>query len=449
MKTKILMPNLDSISVNGIDFSALSVEHMQAIIRDGLVPNYAQLKGWVIAGPGSDACTLTALRVRGGKVSKVELLDFQSVYDSANCGLGNDEISRYVGELLLRGFPLVSRAQDHIFLPPVIEALRSFTGLERFYLCSSGTRAVEVAIDLAFRHWCNARGKKLGSADPSWKHARIVSATASLHGRSRTARSLASETATHTNFGPLLDIVEHVPFGDSAAIEKVFSDFGSDVVAVVLEPVQGMPGWVVPPEGYLQRVSELCTKHGSTFVLDEIRTGFGRTGTDWAFERFGVKPDLLCFGKSAGGGIEPLSGVGGRDDIMSSVEPGGMLFDTFSATPQQCVALLATIKLLCDHDLARESDRKATKFFAELQTRFREDIVEIRGLGFARAMQTRFPADELRYELLEQGMWTMDLKATPNTIFLDPPLVITEAHLAKALDMFDRAFTRLRRRPKR
>ncbi len=441
MKVTIDLSSIDEISVNGTILGPLKVGEAQRIIKGGVTPNYAQLKGWVVTGPGPCLCTFMA-RKDGEEVDRV-VLDFQSMYDSANFGNANPTIYATVAELLVKRYPALSRAQDHTLLPPTIEALRAFTGLERFYLCSSGTRAVETAIDLAFRYWCRTRRKTLSGTDSRWSDVRVVSAKGSLHGRSRTARALSSEESTRTNFGPLMDVVEHVPYGDIAAIEATFRTFGSGVAAVILEPVQGMTGCVVPPAGYLQRVARLCREFDTLFILDEIRTGFGRTGTDWAYERFGVVPDLLCFGKSAGGGVVPVAGVGGRDDVMSGVEPGGMLFDTWSATPIQCLAIMASVKYLSDHNLAQESERKGRVFFDELQARYPKDIVAMRGLGLFRSIETRYPAEQLRAALLEEGIWTMGLKAIPTAVFLSPPLVITDDQLAQTVVTIGRAFERI------
>lgn len=421
----------------------MSVARTQRVIREGLTPNYAQVKDLVVVGAGSSPCTFRARTIIDGTEHEVELLDFQSMYDSANFGSSNPDILASVIRFLQTQYPTLSRAQDHDLLPTAIEELRRFTGLPRFYMCSSGTRAVEVAIDLSFRHWCEARKRTLDGTDPAWNDTRIIAARGSLHGRSRTARALASEAATRTNFGPVMEIVEHVPFGDAEAVKDVYRRFGGNVVAVILEPVQGMTGCIVPPPEYLAEVASVARQHDSVFILDEIRTGFGRTGTDWAFQRFGVTPDLLCFGKSAGAGVVPLAGVGGRDDIMSGVVPGGMLFDTWSATPIQCAALVAAIRYLRDHNLAAGSAAKADRFFDELQRRFAKDIRAIRGLGFFRSMETRFPAEVLRTALLKEGMWTMGLKAIPNAIFLSPPLVITQEQLAQASEMLGRAFASL------
>ena len=177
-----------------------------------------------------------------------------------------------------------------------------------------------------------------------------------------------------------------------------------NIAAIILEPIQGEGGVIVPPDDYLSQVADICKKHDILLILDEVQTGFGRTGTDWAFEYYGVKPDLLCSGKAAGCGITPVSFVAGRDDVMLSVKEGTE-GATWSATPLQCLLVLSAIKTLSDNDLSAASRHKGMVLrglLGELVGKHPGSITDIRGRGLFVGIDTVFNGKDVSSSCLKK-----------------------------------------------
>jgi acetylornithine/succinyldiaminopimelate/putrescine aminotransferase len=229
-------------------------------------------------------------------------------------------------------------------------------------------------------------------------------------------------------------------------MRRVFEEKARQVVAVILEPLQGAGGCNIPPAGYLRSVQELCREFGSTLILDEVKTGFGRTGHDWAFEAEGFKPDILCAGKSASAGLVPVSFVAGRESVMTCVEPG-MIGTTWSATPLQCAALLQALQLLSKGDLAQEAQRKGAVLagqFDELARTYPDFIVRLRGRALFCALEIKPEVTGRTFvnALLEEGLYTKELGRV-NAVYVMPSLTISDALIEKGVGAFARAIARL------
>jgi len=304
---------------------------------------------------------------------------------------------------------------------------------KKVFLTNSGTEAVEAAIKLA-RY--------------STRRTHLIAFLGAFHGRTLGSLSLTASRSSHrAHFGPLLPDVHHVPYGIEGihALEnKLFRHEmrPDEVAAIVVEPIQGEGGYVVPPADFLGKLREICERHGILLVADEIQTGFGRTGKMFACEHWGVEPDILCVAKGIASGL-PLGAMIARSDI-SSWTPGTH-GSTFGGNPVACAAALATIELL-ENGLVRNA--------AEVGAYLKERLVElkekhaamsdVRGLGLmigvelAKTDSARTPDSQLRDQVMrrsfEKGL--LLLGCGESTIRFCPPLIITKAEADTAVDIF-------------
>ena len=261
------------------------------------------------------------------------------------------------------------------------------------------------------------------------------------------SRSLSTSGSSRKNVGPLIQHVIHVPFNDVSAIQSTIEKNEGNVAAVILEPIQGEGGVRMPNENYLKEVETLCRKHGVLFILDEIQTGFGKTGADFAFEYYKVNPDLLCSGKAAGAGIVPVSFVAGKKEVMSVIKPGTE-GATWSATPIQCLAVMLAIKELSDNNLAAQSAEKGAYMFSllqELAKKHPDIITDIRGKGLFIGIDTIHEGKKLSAALLEEGLWVKETGEDGKTMRLSPPLIIPKEEIQKAVSIFEKGIQRLKK----
>jgi len=380
-----------------------------------------------------------------GKDETREVLDFQTMYSTLNAGIINRTINKTIIEFLSSlCLPAIPRAIDHTFHAPAIRAVQGFTGMDQVLFKSGGAEAVETACNIAFQFWSqnNASEHKTHGT----KFPLIISAKNNFHGRTRIPRSLSSSPSCREGFGPLLENIKHVPFGNVDSIKKIVHTHHGDVAAIVLEPIQGEGGVIIPTENYLQEVEKICRENNILFVLDEIQTGFGRTGTDWAFERSGVKPDLLCGGKAASGGIVPVSFVAGRKDVMSCLKPGTE-GATWSATPIQCVAVMAAIKEVCDHNLSEQSEQKGNYLqglLVKLAHKYPDIITDIRGKGLFVGIDTVYEGAHVSHALLGEGLWAKETGEDGKTIRLSPPLMIPKEKIHEAVGIIEKTILNMK-----
>ena len=300
---------------------------------------------------------------------------------------------------------------------------------------NSGAEAVENAVKIA-RYYT--------------KRPAIIVFENAYHGR--TLLTMTSKVKPYKlGFGPFAPEVYRMPFGDVVGPEKLEDFFVKHVnpeavAAVVAEPVQGEGGFIAPPEGYFQKLVEICRKHGILFVSDEIQTGMGRTGKMFAIEHWGVEPDLITVAKSLAAGM-PLSAVVGRKEIMDSIHPGG-LGGTYGANPLACEAALAVLDVFEEENMLEKSVALGEK----LQARFKawqqkyDMIGEIRGLGAMLGLELvkgpdRAPAPEeakaLSTACFENGLSILVCGSYGNIIRILAPFVITDEQLNKGLDIME------------
>ncbi len=305
------------------------------------------------------------------------------------------------------------------------DALVSRTQFERVYFCNSGAEANETLLKLARHHW-HGLGEK--------RH-QVVSTLGSFHGRTMGALTLTGQLKYHEGMGPMVGGVEHVPYGDLAAMEAVV---GSETAAVLVEPLQAEGGLHVPPEGYLAGLRALCDRTGALLLFDEVQTGYGRTGAFLASEGAGVVPDACSLAKGIAGGF-PLGAVLVKDRCAGALPPGTHA-TTFGGNALACAAGMAVLEVFEQEDvLANVASRGA-----QLGSRCERAVAqyaaaaEARGAGLLRGIRladTVQPA-EVMGALREHGV--LVTLAGGNVLRISPPLTISSEELDEGMDVVDR-----------
>ena len=298
--------------------------------------------------------------------------------------------------------------------------LAELTGGMQAFFANSGAEAIECALKLARKY---AGGERT----------RVVAAEGGFHGRTFGALSATGQPAKQAPFQPLLPGFVHVPYDDVDAIEKEL--LAGDVAAVVLEPVQGEAGVVVPAPGYLASVRELCDRHGALLILDEVQTGLGRTGAWFAFEHAGVTPDILCLAKALAGGL-PMGACLARPDVAAAFLPGDHA-TTFGGGPVQSAAALAVLQVIEEEDLVARATELGDRLRNGLRPLFGE--ANVRGLGALLAIHLDAPvARELAAAALDKGVLVNDIG--DDLIRLSPPLVISDPDIDRAVELLGEAW---------
>jgi ornithine--oxo-acid transaminase len=238
------------------------------------------------------------------------------------------------------------------------------------------------------------------------------------------------------NYGPYVPGFVKVPFGDAAAIERAIK---LSTVAVIIEPIQGEAGVVVPPEGYLKSVRDICTKHKVLFIADEVQTGFCRTGRRFAWQRENARPDIMCLGKALGGGIMPISAIVADHGVMDVFTPGTH-GSTFGGNPLAAAVGIASLEVLEDDALDERAESLGQTFRAEVAKAKCPKMRVVRGRGLLNAVvfDEGFEAWDVCIALRDAGLLAKQTHG--NIIRFAPPLVIRESELSEAIGIITRTF---------
>ena len=272
------------------------------------------------------------------------------------------------------------------------------------FFCNSGAEAVEGSIKLA-RKYTGKGG--------------IVAMENSFHGRTLTALTATGQKKYQKGFGPLTPGFTHVPYGDIEAVRKAITD---ETAAVLVEPIQGEGGVVVPPEGYLKSLKELCQEKDILLIFDEVQTGFGRTGDMFASQTFNVTPDITALAKGIAGGF-PMGAVMAIEDVGSAFQPGDHAA-TFGGGPLACAAAIASIKVILDEDLLTKSKENGNYFQSKLNF-LKEDhgiVEDVRGSGLMLGMELDVECGDMVNDMREEGV--LINCAAGKVLRFVPPLVI-------------------------
>lgn len=331
----------------------------------------------------------------------------------------------------LRTHPAGSR----MFLEPMAaraaEMLTSLTppGLDRVHFCGSGTEATEAAIKIARLH-----GKR-----------RLVSMYGGYHGKTMGALSLTAREAYQDPFTPLLPRVSHVQFGDVDALADELAAH-ADPAAVFVEPIQGEAGVIVPQQGYLQQVRELCTQHNALMVVDEIQTGLGRLGTWWGIDPEGVVPDILLSGKALGGGILPVSAAICSDETFGVLNRDPFLHtSTFSAAPLSMAAVCGALRAIDEDDLIARAAMLGQRLLGAIAEMLEQHlgpyVHQVRGRGLLIGIEFNEPgmAGEMLVELILNKIIANFSLNSDWVLRFTPPAILDEYETQFLLDGIDRA----------
>jgi acetylornithine/N-succinyldiaminopimelate aminotransferase len=295
------------------------------------------------------------------------------------------------------------------------EKLSGITAMDKVFFCNSGTESIEAALKLA----CKATGKH-----------KFIAAEGSFHGRTLGSLSITCETKLRGVFEPLLlDGVEFVPYNDADAIRDAID---TNTAAVILEPIQGETGIVVPSAGYLNEVREICSEKCVLLILDEIQTGFGRTGKWFCKEHEGIEPDIMTIAKALGAGF-PIGATLAKEGIEFKTSEHG---STFGGNPLACAAALASIKVIEDEGLVEKSRELGAYFMKKVHDEgigVYSDLVvkEIRGKGLMIGIELTKPCGKVVDKALERGI--LINCASDTVIRLVPPLVISKEQIDKVI----------------
>ena len=357
-------------------------------------------------------------------------LDMLAGYSALNFGHRHpDLIAAAIKQLGL--VTLTSRAFHHDQLGLFCEELAALTGTEMVLPMNSGAEAVESAVKVA-RKWAY-RVKGVPE-----NRAQIVTAGGNFHGRTLTIVSFSDDPVATADYGPFTPGFVTVKYGDAQALEAAITP---DTAAILLEPIQGEAGVVVPPPGYLAEVRRLCDEHNVLFIADEIQSGLGRTGTVLALDQEGVRADLYTLGKALGGGILPVSAVVGRRDVLGVLQPG-QHGSTFGGNPLACAVGRAVITLLGTGEMQSRSTDLGTHLHARLGELVGKGLAEVRGRGLwagAELAPRIGPGRPVSEELARRGILVRGTHET--TLRFAPPLVITRGEIDLAVDTLGEVLT--------
>ena len=350
-------------------------------------------------------------------------IDMLSSYSALNQGHRHPKIIKAVIEQLER-ITLTSRAFYNDKLSLFLKKLNEITGYDKALPMNSGAEAVETAIKIA-RKWAYVK-KGIPMNDGE-----IIVALNNFHGRTITIISFSSEPQYRFGFGPFTPGFVFVPFGDYLAIEKAIND---RTIGVLIEPIQGEGGIIVPPESYLKKVREITREKGVLLMLDEIQTGLGRTGKLFAYQHElseNEKPDILILGKALGGGIYPVSVVLANDEIMDVIKPGDH-GSTFGGNPLAAAIGIAALDVIIEENLPENARIMGDYFIRNLKEIRSPYVKEVRGKGLLIGVELNRPAREFCEKLMKLGV--LSKETHEYVIRFAPPLIIKKEEIDWALE---------------
>jgi ornithine--oxo-acid transaminase len=385
-----------------------------AVEDRSLAHNYSPLPVVIASGSGA---TVT-------DVDGKQYLDGLAAYSAVNFGHGNPRLLDAARAQLDR-VTLTSRAFVNDRLGPFAAALADLTGTDMVLPMNTGAEAVESAIKVS-RAW----GYRVKGVPAD--RATIIVASGNFHGRTTTIVSFSDDPSARNDFGPFTPGFRTVPYGDADALRAAMDE---TVVAVLLEPIQGEGGVVIPPASYLPAVREICDEFGALFVADEIQSGLGRTGHTLAVERVGVTPDLITLGKALGGGIVPVSAVVGRRDVLGVLRPGEH-GSTFGGNPLAAAVGSEVVAMLGEGTFQQRALDGEPLLRGLLDDLVGQGVVTHRvaglwaGIDIDPALGT---GKEIAHDMADGGVLVKDTHGS--TIRFAPPLVVTDDEVRHAVDV--------------
>ncbi len=356
-------------------------------------------------------------------VNNKEYIDCMGGYGVALVGHCND---RVVNAIKKQAETLIT-AHMSVYNETRLEFMKKFAaisppGLTKMFFTNSGAESVEAALKFA-RKFTGKPG--------------VIAMTGAYHGKTFGALSVTYNEKYRKAFMPLLDGVKFVPYSEPNKLEEAVDDTTG---AVILEPIQGETGIIVPPDDLLPKIREICNRRGLVLIFDEIQAGLGRTGKMWAGQNWNTTPDIMCLAKGIAGGV-PMGLVLTKPEIMDAIKLGEHS-STFGASPLACAAGSATVDALTKDGLV-DNAAKTGKHFKEklLALKERHKIIrEVRGLGMMLGVELRFEVKDVLFDGISNGL--LMLYSGRNIIRLLPPLVMDETTVSRAVEIMDAVLTR-------
>ncbi|MCH8965704.1 MAG: ornithine--oxo-acid transaminase [Planctomycetes bacterium] len=357
-------------------------------------------------------------------------LDMLSSYSALNFGHGHPRLVKALTEQLSR-VVVTSRAFYNDQYGPFCRELAEFCGMEWVLPMNSGAEAVETAIKTARKWGYDVKGVPNDEAE-------IICCENNFHGRTTTIVSFSTDPIANTGFGPPTPGFKIAPFGDLAATEALMTD---RTVAVLIEPIQGEAGILMPPEGFFKKLEALCKRNNVLLMVDEIQTGLGRAGKKFAHYYDDITPDVLILGKALGGGLLPVSAVVSSKAILGVLTPGTH-GSTFGGMPLSCAVAREALRLLEDEKLADRAAESGAYLMDRLREMNSPAVCEVRGRGLLIGMELKPEAGTAKkycLALQEQGLLCKDTHE--QVIRFAPPLIIDRKDLDWALERIERVFS--------
>ncbi len=350
-------------------------------------------------------------------------LDCLSAYSAVNQGHQHPKIVKALKDQLDR-VALTSRAFHNdrmgLYLKHLLEVCGE--GFDTALPMNTGAEAVETAIKMVRRWGYEVKGVEKDKAE-------IIVCANNFHGRTTTIVGFSTDPLANTNYGPYTPGFKIIPFNDPEALEKAINP---NTVAFLVEPIQGEAGVIVPSKGYLKKVRDICTNNNVLLILDEIQTGFGRTGKMFCHQHEEIIPDVMTLGKALGGGLLPVSAVVSRKEIMKVFIPGSH-GSTFGGFPLACAVGDAALDVLVEEKLDQRSAELGSYFLKGLQQIDHSRIKEVRGKGLFTAVELHEKARPYTEKLIEEGILAKETHDF--AIRFAPPLVITKEEIDWALNI--------------
>ena len=424
----------DDLTVDGTRIGDLTPSQHEYIEKSKGGQNYSPLEN-VVVSEVKNSSTLIARKPDPNDIKRyieTELIDGLCCYSAVNQGQLNQTIvDAVIKHLSNEKLPTVPRSIRHKYMSAFLLAATGITGMDKVVPKVAGVESWELSFKIS-RRWGHFV-KEIPE-----EQVIIVGVKGNFHGRSMAAISMSDDKDSRSGFGPFLPGIELVPFNDADALEDLFRQKGDRIASFMVEPIQGEAGVIVPDDDYLPKVSNLCKKYNVLLAVDEVQTGFGRTGMNFAHQLYGVKPDLMGCGKAAGGGILPVSFVAGREDVMNLLTPGSE-GSTFGGYPLASVVGTYAIKVLVDENLSENARTKGDYLMSHLESirgDFPDKIKEVRGKGLLTAFEM-YDSDHLdghnvSVQLLNHGVYAKETHRT--TVRLAPALTIKRSQIDQLSD---------------
>ena len=434
--------------VGMIEADALTDAQKEAIIKESIANfNENVNPGWLEYRKSVSTDSAFVEWEDEGEVFKdvygTEFIDCLGGFGIYACGHGNPEIKKTVRAQLdrycLHSQELVDPLRGYL---AKILAMITPGDLQYSFFTNGGAEAIEMALKLARL----ATGGK-------W----YISTVGAFHGKSMGAISMGGKAAYREDYIPMIQQVQHVEYGNAAATEAAVKNLiavGEKVAAIIVEPIQGEGGVIIPPEGYLKELRRIADEYACGLIFDEIQTGLGRTGTMWRCDHEGVTPDIMTYGKASSGGVVPITGIIARPWTYekSGVGTGtsGKMFDnpwilgspTFGGNPLACAAFISTIRFMLENDIPGEMAKKGEyymKGLAKLQEKYPTVLKDIRGAGLLICME--FPEAEVGYEvtkgLFARKVMTAGTLVNAKTVRIEPPATQSYETIDRVLAALD------------